>query len=137
MRNLIDDKLLKFGVVGVINTIVGTGIMFILYNAAGCSYWVSSAANYIVGSMVSYVLNKNFTFRYQGDGGRSILRFIVNIAVCWLLAYGIAKPLAIRMLVTCSVTVQENVAMVIGMVLFVGLNYIGQRLFVFPDKKTM
>ena len=48
--------MLRFLLVGVVNTLVGAGIMFLLYNLAGCSYWLSSAANYIVGGVVSYFL---------------------------------------------------------------------------------
>ena len=44
--SLVDQKLLRFIIVGCINTVVGTAIMFGLYNLASCSYWVSSAANY-------------------------------------------------------------------------------------------
>ena len=46
--SLVDQKLLRFIIVGCINTVVGTAIMFGLYNLASCSYWVSSAANYIL-----------------------------------------------------------------------------------------
>ena len=92
MKNIIDKKLLKFILVGIVNTLVGTAIMFGLYNLAGCSYWVSSAANYVIGSILSYVLNKKFTFRHRGQIAQSALRFTGNIAVCYLLAYGIAKP---------------------------------------------
>ena len=92
MKNIIDKKLLKFILVGIVNTLVGTAIMFGLYNMAGCSYWVSSAANYVIGSILSYVLNKKFTFRHRGRIAQSALRFTGNIAVCYLLAYGIAKP---------------------------------------------
>ena len=54
-QKLIDITTVKFLLVGVINTLVGTGTMFGLYNCLGCSYWVSSAGNYIVGSIaVSY-----------------------------------------------------------------------------------
>ena len=60
-QKLIDITTVKFLLVGVINTLVGTGTMFGLYNCLGCSYWVSSAGNYIVGSIVSYFLNKYFT----------------------------------------------------------------------------
>ena len=42
--SLVDQKLLRFIIVGCINTVVGTAIMFGLYNLASCSYWVSSAA---------------------------------------------------------------------------------------------
>ncbi len=135
MRRLIDEKLLKFISVGIVNTILGMAIMFGTYNLAGCSYWVSSAANYIIVSILSYVLNKTFTFRHKGEVAASSVRFALNIAVCYLVAYGVAKPLAIWMLEGCSTAVQENVAMFAGMCIFTGLNYIGQRLFVFKGEK--
>ena len=36
--SLVDQKLLRFIIVGCINTVVGTAIMFGLYNLASCSY---------------------------------------------------------------------------------------------------
>ena len=110
--------------------------MFGMYNLLGCSYWVSSAANYILVSMLSYVLNKNFTFGHKGEVAASSIRFALNIAVCYLLAYGIAKPLAVWLLTGCSTVLQENIAMLIGMCIFTGTNYIGQRLFVFKKRTT-
>ena len=130
---IIDAKTIKFGVVGIINTIFGTAIMFGLYNLAGCSYWVSSAANYFFGSILSYFLNKNFTFQNKDSVRKTIPKFVVNILVCYLLAYGIAKPAVLALLQGCSVTLQENVAMVVGMCLFVVFNYCGQRYFAFKE----
>ncbi|PWM23120.1 MAG: GtrA family protein [Oscillospiraceae bacterium] len=131
MNRIFSSSLLRFLLVGVANTLVGSAVMFGLYNLAGCSYWVSSAANYLVGSVLSFFLNKYFTFRNRERSWGQVLRFIVNIAVCYLLAYGLAKP-AVRMLLSSqSVTVQENAAMFAGMVLFTGLNYFGQRFFAF------
>lgn len=137
MNKIIDVKLLKFILVGIVNTIVGTAIMFGLYNFAGCSYWVSSAANYILTSILSYVLNKYFTFGHKGNAAESGVRFAVNIAVCYLMAYGIAKPLVRMIFEGASVSIQENAAMLAGMCIFVGLNYIGQRFFVFREKEKM
>lgn len=136
LRSVIDAKLLKFLLVGAINTLVGTAIMFGLYNLAGASYWLSSAANYILTSILSYFLNKYFTFRSQGNSLREILRFALNIAVCYLVAYGIAKPLVIWALSSATDTVRDNVAMLVGMCLFTGLNYLGQRFFAFAEKKN-
>ena len=65
LKKLFDEKLLKFILVGVVNTLVGMAIMFGLYNLAHCSYWVSSAANYILTSILSYFLNKYFTFQTE------------------------------------------------------------------------
>lgn len=128
----IDRSLGRFIIVGIINTLVGTAIMFSLYNLAGCSYWVSSAANYIFTSILSFFLNRNFTFRHKGSLKGSAVRFIINIALCYLLAYGIAKP-AVFYLMTGTDTLRDNVAMFVGMCLFVALNYLGQRFFAFKE----
>ncbi|MDO4546105.1 MAG: GtrA family protein [Bacillota bacterium] len=133
MNKILDIKLLKFLSIGVLNTLLGTAIMFCLYNIFGCSYWVSSAANYILVSILSYVLNKKFTFRHQGETLKSGVRFAMNIAVCYFMAYGIAKPLVIWVMGRSPIYLQENVAMLVGMCIFTGLNYIGQRFFVFGD----
>ena len=90
--SLVDQKLLRFIIVGCINTVVGTAIMFGLYNLASCSYWVSSAANYILTSILSFFLNKYFTFQNKERSWKQVAKFIINIAVCYVLAYGIAKP---------------------------------------------
>lgn len=132
---LIDRTLLKFVVVGVINTLFGSAVMFAVYNLLGCSYWVSSAANYICGSILSFFLNKHFTFENKSKDVSVVIKFIVNIIVCYLLAYGLARP-AVRLLLSdSSMKVRENVAMLAGMILFVGFNYIGQRFFAFADPK--
>ena len=130
---LIDVKTIKFGIVGVINTIFGTAIMFGLYNLAGCSYWLSSAANYFFGSILSYFLNKNFTFQNKDSVSKTIPKFVLNILVCYILAYGIAKPATLYALQNYSVVIQENVAMLVGMCLFVVFNYCGQRYFTFKE----
>ena len=126
---------MKFVMVGVINTIVGTTIMFVFYNVFHLSYWISSASNYFFGSICSYVLNKHFTFEYHEKGWASLWRFTLNILVCYLLAYGIAKPLIKSILTETSVTIQENVSMAVGMCLFVVFNYLGQRFFAFKSKE--
>lgn len=135
ITSLIDQKLLRFIIVGIINTLVGTAIMFGLYNWAGCSYWVSSAANYILTSILSYFLNKYFTFQNKEKSVKQVVRFIINIAVCYVLAYGIAKPLAFAVLSGFGEQIQTNAAMLVGMCLFVALNYLGQRLFAFKETK--
>lgn len=131
LRELLDPSLLRFLLVGCVNTLVGSAIMFGLYNLAGWSYWASSAANYILTSILSFFLNKYFTFRSKQWSVGEVLRFALNIAMCYLLAYGVAQPLVRWLLNDASVTVRENVAMVVGMVLFTCCNYLGQRFFAF------
>lgn len=129
-----ENTVLKFLLVGVVNTLIGTGTMFLLYNMAHCSYWFSSAANYVVGGIVSFFLNKYFTFQSKTWEWSQVWKFAANVTVCYLLGYGLAKPLVLHLLAGQAVNVQENVAMLVGMCLYTGLNYLGQRFFAFKGK---
>lgn len=131
IKKWLDIRFLKFMVVGVINTVVGTAIMFIMYNVFHQSYWISSASNYVVGSILSYFLNKYFTFESKKKSLSQVLKFVLNISLCYLVAYGIAKPAVTWMLQGQQGALRDNLAMVVGMVLFTLLNYIGQRAYVF------
>ena len=109
--------------------------MFVLYNIFSVNYWISSASNYIVGSIVSYFLNKYFTFQNKERSAKQVICFIVNITLCYLIAYGGAKKLILLLLSGLSTEWQDNIAMVCGMGLFVILNYFGQRFFAFKEEK--
>ena len=143
VKQLLDPTFFRFILVGIVNTLVGYGVMFGLYNLAGlhtwgdAGYWISSAANYIVGSVVSFFLNKHFTFRNQEKGAGGVLRFVINISVCWLLAYGLAKPAVSWALGGMGLGGQllGNLTMLFGSGLFVLLNYFGQRFFAFRTPK--
>jgi putative flippase GtrA len=143
VKQLLDPTFFRFILVGIVNTLVGYGVMFGLYNLAGlhtwgdAGYWISSAANYIVGSVVSFFLNKHFTFRNQEKGAGVVLRFVINISVCWLLAYGLAKPAVSWALGGMGLGGQllGNLTMLFGSGLFVLLNYFGQRFFAFRTPK--
>ena len=143
VKQLLAPTFFRFILVGIVNTLVGYGVMFGLYNLAGlhtwgdAGYWISSAANYIVGSVVSFFLNKHFTFRNQEKGAGVVLRFVINISVCWLLAYGLAKPAVSWALGGMGLGGQllGNLTMLFGSGLFVLLNYFGQRFFAFRTPK--
>lgn len=142
LKTLFDPTFFRFLLVGVVNTLVGYGVMFGLYNLAGLhrlgntGYWLSTLANYTVGSVVSFFLNKYFTFRSKETGSPVVLRFALNIAVCMVLAYSIAQR-GIALLLSgtpLSPQLQGNLAMLVGSGLFVILNYLGQRFFAFRKR---
>jgi putative flippase GtrA len=133
---IIDKTFFKFIVVGIINTIIGSGLMFLLYNFWGINYWMSSAANYIVGSIVSFFLNKYFTFSLKEWTLFMVFAFIINIAISYFAAYGLAKPAMNYFLRHSPIEIRENAALLAGMCLFTGINYIGQRMVVFKPRES-
>ena len=126
----------RFIIVGVMNTIIGTAAMLIAYNIFHLGYWISSAMDYIIGSIFSYFANKYFTFKSEKKSGPEIIRFIINIVVCYFISYSVAKPIMEIILkdINLSVSILEQASMFFGMGIFVVLNYFGQKFFVFRKK---
>ncbi|MDR2633749.1 MAG: GtrA family protein [Treponema sp.] len=131
---VIDKTFFKFIMVGIANTIIGSGLMFVLYNFFNANYWTASAANYIVGSILSFFLNKYFTFAVKEWTIFMVIGFIMNIAVSYFAAYGLAKPAMDYLLRYNPPKIRDNAALFTGMCLFTLLNYAGQRLIVFKVK---
>jgi len=129
-----DGKFFRFILVGILNTIIGSLIMFSLYNAAHLSYWMSSFINYFITSILSFFLNKYFTFGVRQWSVFMVFAFTANIVVSYIAAYGAAKPLMNYFLQGSDQKIRENAALFTGMCLFTGINYLGQRFIVFRNK---
>ena len=77
-HHLVDRKLMRFAAIGTANTILGMGIMFGMYNWLGCGYWVSTAANYLITSVISFFANKYLTFHNHQKSIRQAFRFLLS-----------------------------------------------------------
>ena len=114
-HKLFDVTTIKFVIVGIINTLFGYGIGLICLNLLHLNFWVSTVANYFFGSVLSYFLNKHYTFRYKGGDAKVVWRYVLEIAACYIISHGIAKPLCGLLLASYSASLRDNVAMVVGL----------------------
>lgn len=128
-------EVIHFGIVGVMNTMIGWGIMALLYNLIHLNYWLSSGISYFIGSVFSYHANSKVTFKVENKDKWLPYRFAANIIICYLVAFGVAKPLVIRILSTQPAVIVDNVAMVLGTGIFIVLNFFGQKILVFRKTK--
>jgi putative flippase GtrA len=75
-------SLFKFGIVGVTNTIIDY-VTFVILNAIGINYILCQIAAYSVGTLNSYIFNKNWTFKGNGNNKKPHEEFmeflIINI----------------------------------------------------------
>ncbi len=148
LKNFFDIKFWKFLLVGVINTIVGECTVLLCLHPFGWKgfVWGAGAAavvGTIVGSIVSYFMNKYFTFKNTEKGIKPMLRFTLNIVVCLLLRVIAAtavsegcKAAGISMFGMDVNSFAANLSWAVGACVFVGCNYIGQRFFAFKEKKS-
>ena len=136
----------KFILVGILNTLVGEGINLLLLNPIGWKQYswgvgVAAFIGIVVGSIVSYFLNKYFTFKNKEKGWKPMVRFTVNIVACMLVRIGVStavyelsKAASLSMFGMDTVTFAANLSWAVGACTFVACNYIGQRFFAFKEK---
>lgn len=149
IRGIVDNKmekkknllkqLITFGVIGVSNTVISAIGMLVLYNSMGFGYWGSSAIMYVIGSIWSFFMNRRFTFHSTENIGKQGIKFFANVAVCYAVAYGFA-PYLIEFVLqffarSLAKEAKEQIAMMLGMVLFTAMNFVGQKMIVFGGKE--
>jgi hypothetical protein len=128
MKN--NNELVKFLIVGILNTIIGASIMFIAYNFLKLNYWVSTSLNYIVAGTFSFFANKKFTFKSEGKTFQKIIFFILTLIICYFVAFNLSKKM-IAFIDINDIKLKENISMVVGMVIYTVLNFILQKQIVF------
>lgn len=130
-----DKKFLKFIIVGAINSIVGFSLMFFFYNVLKLGYWGATFSANFIASILSFFLNKNYTFKSKESNIKSMIKFMGVILVCYILAYSVAEKVVIcalsKLPYKFGTSINEQIAMVFGMFVFTGFNYLGQRYFAF------
>lgn len=156
-KKFIDKKTLKFLIVGVANTAVGMGIMLLLsfiFNKTvpdfaqksvfvlgttdyTASYIISSVINYVTGGILSYFLNKYWSFGNKEKDKMIVVKFIITVVLCYAVSYLGAKPLMEIALKNTGIANKwkEFIALIVGAGLYTVLNYFGQRFFAFAEKK--
>ncbi|MEF1289257.1 GtrA family protein [Vibrio sp. M260118] len=74
---------IKYGLVGVFNTIIGYGTTFILFYFQIVPE-IANAIGYFIGFLVSYFLNKKYTFSSKRRHREDMPRFFVGMLVSYL-----------------------------------------------------
>ncbi|SMQ77444.1 Putative flippase GtrA (transmembrane translocase of bactoprenol-linked glucose) [Bacillus sp. OV166] len=130
----------RFIIVGIVNTVVGLSVMYLLLHLLGQSYWIATFVGNSIGAFVSFILNRNFTFKSKDSVSKSAIRFIVVILGCYFISYEIGRSFVEWILNKnefFSPFFKTDISVLIGTCLYTLLNYFGQKLFVFSKKDTV
>jgi putative flippase GtrA len=131
------SSLVRFLLVGVINTFVGLSVMFFMLHIAHLSYWWATFSGNAVGAIVSFLLNRSFTFQSDISVTKGAFRFLVVMLSCYYVAYSFSQMTA-RFIVTLSsypfANVRDDLAVLFGTLFYTVLNYLGQKIIVFAAK---
>ena len=123
----------RFLIVGLINTLVGLSIMYVLYHLANQSYWLSTFIGNSVGAVVSFILNRSFTFKSNGSIQKSIMKFLLVILCCYFISYHLGTLLVDWSMkeMDYSISFQTDLAILLSTGIYTITNYICQKQFVF------
>lgn len=81
---------IKYGVVGVANTLITAAVIWVMMKNLEVSDIVSNITGYAVGLLNSFVWNKQWTFRGTSAGWRnSAIRFGAVFGICYSLQLGV------------------------------------------------
>lgn len=120
-------RLTKYGLVGVMNTLVTLAVFFGL-RRMGAGVDLANFAGYAAGICNAFLWSKLWVFRSRGGPWRrESAWFLTGAGTCWLLQWGV-----FRLLLCC---VPEAAAQLLGMCAYTLLNYAFNRLVTFSEKR--
>lgn len=118
-------RFIKFGMVGVINTLVNWIIFFIL-NALGMYYILANIIAYILGTINSYLWNTLWVFKYKDKAStETTIKFIILN----LIGLGLNTGILYVLVDLCNLN--KFIGLVITTAIVMIINYIVNKLWVF------
>ena len=81
-------QFVKFGIVGVSNTLLTAATIWIFMKIFHCSDYISNIIGYIIGLINSFIWNRKWTFASNAKLNVTVIKFILTFAISYLLQLG-------------------------------------------------
>jgi len=115
------QQLVKYGLVGVVNTTAGLAVIYAAMALLGLSPALSNALGFAAGFLLSYALNKKWTFNSAAPTHRSFALFACVVAV------GYALNLSTVMTLIHIFAVNPFIAQLGGVAVYAATVFLGSR----------
>jgi putative flippase GtrA len=121
-------ELVRFGLVGVLNTLFGLFMILALMYLAGVDYLLANAVGYSCGITLSYFINRSWTFRHKGSMFQS--------AILWgkVTAVAYAANLGVVVVVHEYFGTEGFASQLFGVVAYSSLSYLGGKFYAFHQQ---
>ena len=115
----------RFLLVGFFNTFLGYAVIFSCMYLTELSPEFSNILGYSIGLLVSYLLNKHYTFRSSLNWHRELIRFLLVFCIAYAANFAILIAL-IRLM-----GVHEAIGQICAGVVYVVVSYLLNKIYVF------
>ena len=120
----LDASAIRFLLAGIVNTLGSLAIIY-LAKVVGIGDMSANAMGYGVGIILSFVLNKKWTFQHDGPVFSTFVRFVIVIGLAYL------ANLAVVLGTIYILNINSYIAQALGIPLYTSIAYIGSRWYVF------
>lgn len=142
LNQILNDKetvkqFIRYGLVGVLNTVVTLVVIFVCKSLLGINDYVSNAAGYVGGVVNSFIWNRQFVFHSHGRLSREMVLFLIGFAICYCVQFAIVWTLNqswfgdIEYDLGFFVISGYGIATLVGMVAYTICNFIYNRCVAF------
>lgn len=128
LKSLLQNSAVKYALVGGVNTLVCWVVIFALM-WGGVIPEIANAFGYGVGIIVSYLLNKHFTFQSKHSHKRDFIRFCVAMGAAY------AINLIVLIALYRGLGVNEYLSQIIAAVCYTISGYIISKLWAFKPSR--
>jgi mannosyltransferase len=134
---LSQSKQVRFGAVGIVNTLVDFGLFNILILLVELPILVANILATTTAMLVSFILNRNGVFRSKGSSRIEIvLFFATTLTGLWIIQNGVILTLY-PLLGTLPIPIKLNIIKAIAIIIGLVWNYVWYSRVVFNDKRNM
>lgn len=118
---------IKYGIVGVSNTLITAVVIWVLMKLFGVPDVTSNAIGYAAGVLNSFIWNRQWTFKSQSGWVLSAVRFGIVFAICYLL------QLVLLLWLNKSLTIDPYYNQLIAMAFYTVINFIMNKFYTFKS----
>ena len=131
---------LAYLLIGLTSTAINWTLTYVLNNVFGIGYWATSVITFLICTIFSYIMNKRYAFRNTESEKETLPRYVLEVCVCFLLAYGLGKMaldwfFSKVLVLPLDEDKMNTVKGILANCCYIALNYIGQKFFVFRKNK--
>ena len=80
-------RFVKYCVVGVMNTLLTLGVIYVCNSLLHINDYVSNALGYVCGVINSFICNKQWVFNSSGRVSGEVIRFLCGFLLCYALQF--------------------------------------------------
>lgn len=126
-KNILFRQAIKFGIVGVGNTLITALVIWIMLKVCGFSDYVSNITGYGIGVLNSFVWNRCWTFHSAAGWRRSAVRFGIVFGISYLF------QLEVLFVLNATSGIDPYYNQLLAMVFYTIANFILNKIYTFKE----